>query len=400
MTLSLITNPASSGEYQHDNDRPPASTVRRRTDNDGLHKRRGVWHYKLRVDGRWRELSTRTRNYQEARKVRQAAVEAERTGRLPTDLARCPFNKVAEDWLAMRKATVAAKTYASDRGRLKPLLKAFGNRPLEELVANGGALLRSYQLRRAAQVGARTNNMELTVARQILRSARLWKRIEDDVKSLHEPSGGPGRALSPEEEQRLWEMARARPDAQVAYWCGLLAVNTAMRGGEIKHLRLRDVDLTARQLNIRRSKTEAGVRMIPLNPTAQWALLQLAQRAAKLGAVKPEHYLLPHRMRDATYDLNRPQLTWRTAWRKLTRAAGLPGLRFHDLRHTAVTKLGEAGVAEATMKAIVGHLSVRMLEHYSHIRVQAKRDAVEKLCTSITTPPPTPVAPEVTEVVQ
>ncbi len=367
-----------SAEFNVENS-SPATTKRHTTDNDGLHKRRGVWHFKLRVDGRWRELSTHTRNYQEARKARQAVVEAHRTGQMPTDLARCPFNKVAEDWLAMRKVTVSPKTYSSDRGRLKPLLKAFGSRPLEELVANGGAILRAYQLRRAGQVGARTNNMELTVARQILKSARLWKRVEDDIRSLREPSGGPGRALTVEEEQRLWEVARTRPDAQVAYWCGLLAVNTAMRGGEIKHLRLRDVDLTARQLNIRRSKTDAGVRMIPLNQTAAWALAQLLQRAAKLGAAKPEHYLLPHRKRDATYDMNQPQLTWRTAWRKLTRAAGLPGLRFHDLRHTAVTKLGEAGVAEATMKAIVGHLSVRMLEHYSHIRVEAKRNAVEKL---------------------
>lgn len=363
-------------------------------DNDGLHKRRGVWHFKLRVDGRRREFSTRTRNYQEARKIRQAMVEAERTGRLPTDLARAPFAKVAEDWLAMRKVTVCAKTYSSDRGRLKPLLRAFGNRPLEELVANGGSILRAYQLRRAGQVGPRTNNMELTVARQILKSARLWKRVEDDIKSLRETSAGPGRALGADEEQRLWEVARSRPDAQVAYWCGQLAVNTAMRGGEIKHLRLCDVDLVARQLNIRRSKTDAGVRMIPLNTNAQRALTQLTQRAMKLGAILPEHYLLPRRLRDATYDPTQPQLTWRTAWRKLTRAAGLPGLRFHDLRHTAVTKLGEAGVAEATMKAIVGHLSVRMLEHYSHIRVAAKRDAVDKLCREA------PVALAHVEVVQ
>jgi hypothetical protein len=42
-------------------------------------------------------------------------------------------------------------------------------------------------------------------------------------------------------------------------------------------------------------------------------------------------------------------------------------------------ELAEAGVAEATLKALVGHVSVRMLEHYSHIRVQAKRDAVQLL---------------------
>jgi integrase len=59
--------------------------------------------------------------------------------------------------------------------------------------------------------------------------------------------------------------------------------------------------------------------------------------------------------------------------------AGLSGLRFHDLRHHCITKLAEAGVAEQTLMAIAGHVSREMLEHYSHIRMQAKREAVESL---------------------
>src|ERR1700678_1001981 len=186
--------------------------------NDGLHKRRGVWHYKLRIDGRWRELSTRTRNYQEARKVKQAAVEAHRTNQLPTDLARAPFIKVAEDWLAGRKLIVAAKTYASDKIRLKFVQRSFCSRRLEELVANGGSLIRAYQFSLSTKVGPRTVNMELTVMRQILRSARLWRQVADDVHPLREPSGGPGRALSVEEESRLWQGGPSRP----AWWRGAL----------------------------------------------------------------------------------------------------------------------------------------------------------------------------------
>ena len=60
----------------------------------------------------------------------------------------------------------------------------------------------------------------------------------------------------------------------------------------------------------------------------------------------------------------------------LTRVAGLKGLRFHDLRHHAITRLAEAGVPEQTLMAIAGHVSREMLEHYSHIRMQAKRQAV------------------------
>src|SRR5215475_4587897 len=53
--------------------------------------------------------------------------------------------------------------------------------------------------------------------------------------------------------------------------------------------------------------------------------------------------------------------------------------RFHDLRHTAITKLAEQGVPDSTMKALAGHVHDKMLERYSHIRMAAKREAVAAL---------------------
>jgi integrase len=55
------------------------------------------------------------------------------------------------------------------------------------------------------------------------------------------------------------------------------------------------------------------------------------------------------------------------------------GFRFHDLRHQAITEMAEAGASDATIMAIAGHMSRRMLEHYSHVRMAAKRTALEKL---------------------
>ncbi len=59
-------------------------------------------------------------------------------------------------------------------------------------------------------------------------------------------------------------------------------------------------------------------------------------------------------------------------------AAGVQ-CRLHDLRHTAATKMAEAGVPESTMLALMGHMSRAMLERYSHIRMAAKRTAMESL---------------------
>ena len=69
---------------------------------------------------------------------------------------------------------------------------------------------------------------------------------------------------------------------------------------------------------------------------------------------------------------------WHTAWRALRTAAGLPGFRFHDL-HTVVTDLLEAGEPEHVIEAVTGHLSRRMLEHYSHQRLKAKGQMLSRL---------------------
>jgi len=51
-------------------------------------------------------------------------------------------------------------------------------------------------------------------------------------------------------------------------------------------------------------------------------------------------------------DATKPMLKWNSAWRALRDAAGLQGLRFHDLRHTAITELAEMGVADHVLESI------------------------------------------------
>jgi len=171
----------------------------------------------------------------------------------------------------------------------------------------------------------------------------------------------------------------------------------------LKGLRLGDVNLLDRTLTILRAstKTDAGARVVPLNDTALWACARLLERAQNLGASDPKHYLFPAALfrhtkktdpiKGATgFDFTKPMVSWRTAWRNLTTAANLPGLRFHDLRHHCITKLAEAGVPDQTLMSIAGHVSRDMLEHYSHIRMQAKRDAVATLGRRLEAPERSP----------
>ena len=55
------------------------------------------------------------------------------------------------------------------------------------------------------------------------------------------------------------------------------------------------------------------------------------------------------------------------------------GFRFHDLRHQAITELAESKASDQTIMSIADHVSKKILQHYSHVRLEAKRDALDAL---------------------
>lgn len=286
-------------------------------------------------------------------------------------------------------------------------MKHFGEKPLLRFRAED---LSGYQKARLeARVSGRMVNMETGVLRRMLKRAKVWNAISEDVKALPEQQGAVGKVLPPDLKRKLFETAASRPEWLVAHCAAVLAVSTTCRGVEIKNLRWQDVDLFGRVAAIRRSKTAAGHRTIPLNGDAMAALARLLERAHALGSSEPEHYVFPA-CEERIIDPSRPQKSWRTAWRKLVREtarsvgrdaaqeaiahhpslrvaiaawkrASVPirGLRFHDLHHQAITEMAEAGASDATLMAVAGHMSRRMLEHYSHVRMAGKRTALDKL---------------------
>ena len=195
-----------------------------------------------------------------------------------------------------------------------------------------------------------------------------------------------GRVLTDEAKRHLFQTAARKPSWLVVHCAATLATNTTCRGVELKNLKWDNANLFERVLRVNRSKNESGRRAIPLNDDAMAALARLRERAEALGCAEPEHYVFPA-CEHGHIDPTRHQKTWRTAWRNLTKAAGLKGYRFHDLRHQAITELAEAGAPDATLMAIAGHLSRHMLEHYSHVRMQTKRKAVAKLSSGLISPP-------------
>lgn len=376
-----------------------------------IYKRGGHWHLDVTIHGvRYREEldTTDKRQAKELEKNRIAEIKqgknASKTGR---EFARKPFSEAAKVYLEERKPHVSERTAQFETERLRPLLMHFGEKPLLRFKAED---IMSFQnARLEAGVSGRTVNMETGVLRRMLKRAKVWNALSEDVKPLPERQEEVGKVLPPDLKRLLFETAASRPEWMVAHCAAVLAPSTTCRGIEIRNLRWKDVDLFGREVTIRRSKTAAGHRTIPLNGDAMAALAGLMERSRAHGGNEPEHYVFAA-CENLGFDPKRPQKSWRTAWRKLVgeaarrvgreaagecldaggglraaiaawkrAAAPLRGLRFHDLRHQAITEMAETGASDATLMAVAGHMSRRMLEHYSHVRMAAKRAALDKL---------------------
>jgi integrase len=372
-----------------------------------LLKRNKVWHCHFVVKGQRFRQSLETKDWREAQAKEKELIGQAMEGKLTqtsTTLARQPFALAADDYVTARKLELAPASQAKEKQLLVQLRAYFQQEPLKSITAKRISEYRAWRADqkvvragRERQVGPATLNAELGILRRIMKRARLWARVADDVRPLREPSTI-GKALSEEEKQRLLKTAAIRPEWETAYLAAILCLNTTARGCELKGLQWCDVDLFSRILTIRRSKTAAGERVVPLTGVAVSALAKLRHRAERFGPVEQSHYVLaanvPRSMfngkkvtndKVTVFDPTRHVKSWRSAWRTLTKKAGLSGFRFHDLRHCAITQLAENGTSDSTIMAIAGHVSRRMLERYSHVRMEAKRTAMEALTVSTKT---------------
>jgi integrase len=346
-----------------------------------LYKRGKTWHTDFSVDGQRFRQSLETTDWRAAQSEEKKLIAQASEGKLTPKthlFARLGFSEAADRHLADRLPSLAKRSIETEKERLKPfkpLRKYFGEMPLTRVSPDN---MRTYITeRKKAGVANKTVNLETGVLRGILKRAKRWHLFSDEIKPLpvrHQV----GRALSPEEKLSLVQAAKKNSDWENARLAMTLALNTTMRACEVKGLQWKDVDFLERTIIVRQSKTDAGRRLIPLNGEAFDAIMELYHRAQKSGGGAPDHYVFPA-CENGKIDPATPQKSWRSAWRSLRKAAGLKDLRFHDLRHHAITELAESQASESTIMSVAGHVSKQMLEHYSHIRLDAKRQAVEAL---------------------
>src|SRR6185437_139973 len=377
-------------------------------------KRGKTWWTDFSANGQRFRQSLRTTDWREALHREKELIAQAKDGKLSLSgqsFARLAFPEALDRYLLDRATHVAPRSHRTESDHAKPLREDFAAVPRSHISAE--SVLAYIRARKGKGISNVTINMEIGILRRVLKRAKRWSLIADEIPRLPERRDI-GRALSLEEKTRLLKIAKAKPEWELARLAVILALNTTMRGCELKGLRWRDVDFIERTLIIHRSKTAAGERLIPLNADAWDAILKLRDRARmRFGSAEPDWYVFPHAEGFSNPDPTKQMTGWRSAWRSLTRAVQCPecgqtqrpgescanenckadihnlesplhGLRFHDLRHHAITELAESRASERTIMSIAGHVSPRMLDHYSHVRVQAKREALDALARKST----------------
>ncbi len=328
----------------------------------GVFKRGKVYWIRYSVAGQQFRESTRTTRKAEAEALLHKRQSEIFEGSFFPDRKRndLTVDGLKDMWL---DAAVDKKTIEHDRQRFERVVEHFGPRTLiasltSEDIDDFKRALRQTKTRLGENMTPATVNRYLALLRSSLRlAARRGYRHREPMAGVkfNRENNQRDRICSTEEYAKLVEAAE--PELGLAimfgYWTG-------MRLGEIVNLRWKQIDLRERVLRLRRSETkEADAKQVPL--------------ARELV----EHlHELPRNIDGNVF--TRTNVALSGQFGRLCKRLEIDDLRFHDLRHTAVTRLRRAGVDIITIKAITGHKTLKTLERYNKVSVDDLRTAIDR----------------------
>lgn len=225
---------------------------------------------------------------------------------------------------------------------------ALAQRPLASIRGSDLAAWRDARLKGA---GPNTVRLELAVLSHLFTVARTdWGMgVANPARDVRLPAmpPAPERRISPEEELALWELLPS--PTREAF---TVALETAMRRGELAGLSWDRVDLERRVVRLPRTKN-GHPREVPLSPRAAAVLEGMDPGEGPVFG--PEAKVAEDFSRDVG---------------DAARALGLHGVTFHTTRHEATSRLFERGLDLMEVAAITGHRTLAMLRRYTHLRAE------------------------------
>jgi len=345
-----------------------------------LRKRNGTWHYRFKLDGRaysgTTSLADTTRNERKARQLETDHRQALLEGRTPVRrFVVREFTDAAEEFLEWAKMEYRAHPNSQRRiaTSLTSAKKFFAHRPVGTIYESE---IEAYKVWRVAEHEVRdiTLRHDLHALSTFFQYAikQHWAR-ENPIRNVKIPSDGDAvriHVITLEEEREYFKRAARN---QNLYDLARLIRNQGMRPEEVVSLRKGDIDLARGQLMVRSGKTKAARRT--LNLTAE-SLSILARRCQD-----PSVWIFPSDRKSGKH-MSRMNGAHDTA---CAEKKGRRALHFvlYDFRHTFATQMAQAGVDLATVAAILGHNSLRVVQKYVHPTAEHQQHAMQKFEESL-----------------
>ncbi len=330
----------------------------------------GTWKALIRKNG-WPTTSKTFRTKRDAsdwsRRVEDEMVRGVYIQRTASE--KMTVEQALKRYLSEVSPTKAAKTAQSEHGSAKKLTEKLGRYSLAALSADVISDYRDQRLseltRRKTPVSNNSVRLELALLSHLFNTCiREWGvgLPGNPLLNIRKPSPGAGRdrRLSADEEARLYAAVDGHSNPFLG-WIVRIAVETGMRSSEITNLRRRQVDIGRRVVRLGDTKN-GDSRLVPLSPTATAVL-----KAALNHSYRPLDTDLIF-FGEPGRDGKRRPYQFSKVWRGIKSHLGMADLRFHDLRHEAVSRLVELGLSDMEVSAISGHRSMQMVKRYTHLR--------------------------------
>ncbi|MEI2735400.1 MAG: site-specific integrase [Rhodoblastus sp.] len=250
-------------------------------------------------------------------------------------------------------------------------LKQITRHPISklQLARLSSADVATFRDDRLKTVAGSTVRKELGLLANVLKTARNeWglTASAEAVRAVRKPPAARGRdrrLLPGELEALLKAFGQCRNKTVRRVF--LFALATGMRRGEVLSLVWSDVDLVSATAHLPLTKN-GEARTVPLGPEAIAVLREVIRQWPK--QTSPSGQVFP---------LSANSL--KLAWQRVKCRADIVGLRFHDLRHEAISRFFELGLTVPEVSLISGHKDTRMLFRYTHLRPEAVAEKLKAL---------------------
>ncbi len=369
--------------------------TRRRANGEGtIYKRAdGRWSGQYWVDtSRGRERKTVYGKTKEQVRQRIARAIAERDVGVHFDAGGMSFGELLDYWLeSFVRSRVKPRTYENYeyvvRMHLRPSL---GNVKLDKLRSTH--LQNLYADKLASGLSPRTVELVHTIAKAALKRAVRWEFVYRNVADSADPP------KVPKKEVNVLTLPQVKTFLRAAKGEGLealyvIALTAGLREGELLGLRWKDVNLEQGTLEVRQQlirtrdgrffdTTKSGegrdILMLPATILALRGHLERQnEERARRGELWQDYDLVFPTTIGTPLDVS--DLTYRS-FRPLLERAGLPRIRFHDLRHTYATLMLRVDAHPRTVQDILGHAEFGItMDTYTHPSLYSQREPAHRL---------------------